>query len=321
MCVCVCVCVCAGLCVCEVLVSECSKCCVGLGLRLYLCVCVCVRARVSLGEGAWVFLSVCTDVLHSNNTSGGYMDLDSAKAMQLLPCDFWVACSECGAETRFDGMRANTRADKSCHSCFAHLSFGFTAAVLEEVRVAASKGEGGGGRASVRDAAGKKVKMALPNGLLEGTPLPDKGACKHFRRSRRWLCFPCCGRAYPCPACHDEKVAGEHVAEWATRMICGYCSKEQPLSNKLCSCGGDPSGAYVEEFASVRPPSPSTFPRTPPFPVVSLSSVVCATSRMEHTCNVSRHSSHARSTLGRWRGHSRQDAAGQEGQPACEQPF
>ena len=166
------------------------------------------------------------------------MDLDSAKAMQLLPCDFWVACSECGAETRFDGMRANTRADKSCHSCFAHLSFGFASAVLEEVRVAASKGEGGGGRASVRDAAGKKVKMAIPNGLLEGTPLPDKGACKHFRRSRRWLCFPCCGRAYPCPACHDEKVAGEHVAEWATRMICGKCSREMPYSDAPCAhCG------------------------------------------------------------------------------------
>ena len=182
------------------------------------------------------------DVLHSNNSSAGYLDIEGAKASQILPSDFWVACSDCGAETKFTGARAGTRGSEPCRTCYAALAFGFTGARLEEVRVAASK-VASAGRSTARDAAGKKVKMTMPDGLLEGTPLPDQGACKHFRRSRRWLCFPCCGRSYPCPACHDEKVAGEHVAEWATRMICGYCSREQVLSNKLCiSCGADPSG-------------------------------------------------------------------------------
>lgn len=37
--------------------------------------------------------------------------------------------------------------------------------------------------------------------------------------------FPCCGRAYPCDVCHDENQ--DHPMELATRMICGYCAKEQ----------------------------------------------------------------------------------------------
>lgn len=37
--------------------------------------------------------------------------------------------------------------------------------------------------------------------------------------------FPCCGRAYPCDVCHDEDQ--DHPMELATRMICGYCAKEQ----------------------------------------------------------------------------------------------
>ena len=39
------------------------------------------------------------------------------------------------------------------------------------------------------------------------------------------LRFPCCGRAYPCDVCHDEDQ--DHPMELATRMICGYCAKEQ----------------------------------------------------------------------------------------------
>ena len=37
--------------------------------------------------------------------------------------------------------------------------------------------------------------------------------------------FPCCGKAYPCDICHDSKE--DHPMERASRMICGYCSREQ----------------------------------------------------------------------------------------------
>jgi uncharacterized CHY-type Zn-finger protein len=38
--------------------------------------------------------------------------------------------------------------------------------------------------------------------------------------------FPCCGKCYPCDKCHEEASDG-HEMEQATRMICGFCSKEQ----------------------------------------------------------------------------------------------
>merc|ERR1712032_1658719 len=69
-----------------------------------------------------------------------------------------------------------------------------------------------------------------------GTPLPMQGACKHYRKSNRWLRFPCCGRAFPCGECHD--AASDHEFEWATRMLCGFCSREMPYTKDgVCSCG------------------------------------------------------------------------------------
>ena len=51
-------------------------------------------------------------------------------------------------------------------------------------------------------------------------------ATAFFRR--RWLRFGCCGKAYPCPICHEiSQCEGAIDGVMATRMICGQCSKEQ----------------------------------------------------------------------------------------------
>jgi uncharacterized CHY-type Zn-finger protein len=67
-----------------------------------------------------------------------------------------------------------------------------------------------------------------------GTELPDKGTCRHYRKSLRWFRFPCCGSLYPCDMCHDEESG--HIHEMANRMVCGLCSKEQSVK-KECDCG------------------------------------------------------------------------------------
>jgi len=66
-----------------------------------------------------------------------------------------VACSQCGAESKFENCRAGTLGNEACRSCFAPLSFGYSGARLEEVRLNSNKGGGAG----LRDAAGKRVKM------------------------------------------------------------------------------------------------------------------------------------------------------------------
>ena len=78
---------------------------------------------------------------------------------------------------------------------------------------------------------GKTVKVEarrrLPKdpAIQEGKPLPDFGTCKHYKKSYRWLRFPCCGKCFPCDICHDMKE--DHEMKFASRMICGYCCKEQ----------------------------------------------------------------------------------------------
>lgn len=49
--------------------------------------------------------------------------------------------------------------------------------------------------------------------------------CMFFSNQR----FPCCGKAYPCDICHDEKE--DHEMQFAKKMICGVCSKEQVDEN------------------------------------------------------------------------------------------
>ena len=62
-------------------------------------------------------------------------------------------------------------------------------------------------------------------GLHAGEPLPNRGACAHYKRSYRWFRFGCCEKVYACDRCHDEAEA--HEWEWAKRMVCGWCSREQ----------------------------------------------------------------------------------------------
>jgi hypothetical protein len=53
----------------------------------------------------------------------------------------------------------------------------------------------------------RKEKNAMQ--LKAGSPLPAKGTCKHYKRSYRWLRFPCCGKAYPCELCHAMEADHE----------------------------------------------------------------------------------------------------------------
>ena len=108
----------------------------------------------------------------------------------------------------------------------------------------------------------KLLRQQAKNGGLNfelkvGEPLPRKGACDHYKKSRRWFRFPCCSKIYPCHLCHDEKEA-DHGSEFAKRMVCGHCSREQTVSDKPCVCGESPvksahgSGAFWEGGEGMR---------------------------------------------------------------------
>ncbi|KAF9108311.1 hypothetical protein BGX27_008402 [Mortierella sp. AM989] len=104
----------------------------------------------------------------------------------------------------------------------------------------------------------RKNKNGLDFELKVGEPLPRKGACDHYKKSRRWFRFPCCSKIYACHICHDEKESNSHECEYAKRMVCGHCSREQNVSDKPCICGESPvktsggSGAFWEGGEGMR---------------------------------------------------------------------
>lgn len=157
------------------------------------------------------------DLIHANSVRGGYLDLDSCAVLDMLPSQFQPTCSECSTAYPAPGVTA-ARGDSAmaiCRECHKRMSFRIQEVKFLQISAATI-------RAS-RTAGGKKVRENL--GITAGTPLPNEGRCSHYKKSYRWFRFSCCGRVFPCDRCHDEQA--DHPPEFANRMLCGLCSREQ----------------------------------------------------------------------------------------------
>ncbi|XP_049929691.1 uncharacterized protein si:dkey-24l11.2 [Epinephelus moara] len=161
----------------------------------------------------------------------GYLDLHNAAPADLVlqDCDFIVGCLSCSQEGPVLNVSYGQTKEFNCEHCHNKLSILAESTRFQYIPPRVNK--------TGQSAGTVNYKMIRDPAVQKGKPLPEKGACKHYKQSHRWLRFPCCGRAYPCDVCHD--VDQDHPMELATRMICGHCAKEQPYSNgKPCvSCG------------------------------------------------------------------------------------
>ncbi|KAJ1832170.1 hypothetical protein LPJ63_003750 [Coemansia sp. RSA 2711] len=193
------------------------------------------------------------DWMFGDTTTLGYLDCSGCTPVDLLPSKLTLACDACAMndnETNTPdtvgtvGIAAN--AQFSCRRCFARMSV-----LLQEPQfVQLQAGVKLGGRSGAAQIS-KEVERSRRNkvsrreelarlGVVPGQPLPSNGACKHFRRSNRWMRFPCCGKTYPCVTCHDDQEDHDH--EYAQSMLCGFCAKEQRISRAeqtgtCVSCG------------------------------------------------------------------------------------
>ena len=61
-----------------------------------------------------------------------------------------------------------------------------------------------------------------------GTPLANKGACKHFKKSYRYFRFPCCGRAFACPVCHELSGCEFANGTYSVRSVRSRSSRIHP---------------------------------------------------------------------------------------------
>ncbi|PFH59043.1 hypothetical protein XA68_12902 [Ophiocordyceps unilateralis] len=186
--------------------------------------------------------SKCTAVLratfspqlvHANSNRAGWIEVTGGKATELLPSTFAPTCSRCSTTSAGLVSVPGERVTNVCREC--HGKFTFVVGQVRFLQPAAvgldtNQGPGPG------TAAGRRRAEAARLGLRVGEELPGRGACGHYRKSHRWFRFSCCGRVHACDRCHDE--AEDHVNEWANRMICGWCSREQRYAVEACGfCG------------------------------------------------------------------------------------
>ena len=149
----------------------------------------------------------------------------------VLSIDIIAACLECGSQVPFqDVIRARPR-QAHCPVCNAHLHV-----LYEQLSLAAS---GVSDRRQNKEPVRyKKAGAKRDPRIVPGKPLPNNGTCKHYRKSYRWLRFPCCNKVFPCPVCHELGTSCVEY-KWATRQVCGFCAHEQRFTaDKPCAkCG------------------------------------------------------------------------------------
>lgn len=176
---------------------------------------------------------------HASSSVLAYVDTnENCTIMDVVPSELLATCLECGNEVLFPSVTPTRRSEHACFSCHTKL------AMLTKRYVVGQFATEGASKKVSSASSSPTVKKATPKRIVDnfvlGQPLPNKGACEHYRHSFRWFRFQCCGKAFPCDVCHDRSDCAEaNTGKIASRMICGLCSKEQSSAVKECACGNE----------------------------------------------------------------------------------
>ncbi|KAI1880634.1 hypothetical protein JX265_000874 [Neoarthrinium moseri] len=164
------------------------------------------------------------ELVHQNSVRGGFIDVAGCTVSDMLPSTFVPTCGRCSSPgLGLVSVRGEVTTNV-CRECHGKFTF-----KIPEVKFLAIT------RGAVPLSTGPRRRQEKL-GLHAGDPLPDRGACSHYKRSYRWFRFSCCSKVHPCDKCHDQ--AEDHINEWANRMICGWCSREQNYAVEACGfCG------------------------------------------------------------------------------------
>ena len=167
------------------------------------------------------------ELVHAYSTRAGFIDATGCTVADMLPSTFVPTCAKCSTPTAqgLVAVRGDTTTNV-CRECHARFTFKIPEVKFLVYSAAPS---------ALPPTSGPR-RRDEKLGLHAGEPLPNRGVCKHYRKSYRWFRFSCCQKVHPCDTCHDE--AEDHPNEWANRMICGFCSREQNYTPGSCTfCG------------------------------------------------------------------------------------
>ncbi|KAL2161950.1 hypothetical protein VTH06DRAFT_7735 [Thermothelomyces fergusii] len=202
------------------------------------------------------------------------IELYGVELLQISVLNLNVKCDRCKTVNELTGLRDNIEKTSSCQKCAIPFSARFRQELIHQ----------NSSRAGFIDAVGCTVSDLLPSTFTPtcaacSTPSPagltsvrgetTTNVCRecHARftfalpdvkfLAHRWFRFSCCSKVYPCDRCHDAAEA--HANEWASRMICGWCSREQRYSPESCAfCGrsviGNRGKGYWEGGKGTRDP-------------------------------------------------------------------
>lgn len=167
------------------------------------------------------------ELVHAYSSRAGFIDATGCTVADMLPSTFVPTCAKCSTPTTqgLVAVRGDTMTNV-CRECHARFTF-----KIPEVKFLVYSA----GSSMLPPTSGPR-RRDEKLGLHAGEPLPNKGVCKHYRKSYRWFRFSCCQKVHSCDKCHDD--AEDHPNEWANRMICGHCSREQNYTPGNCTfCG------------------------------------------------------------------------------------
>lgn len=175
-------------------------------------------------------------LVHEFSIRAGFIDLAGCKVADMLPSTFVPTCGRCStAGHGLVSVRGETMTNV-CRECHGKFTFKIPEVKFLFITPGSAPPPTSGPRR-------KQEKL----GLHAGEQLPNKGSCEHYRKSYRWFRFSCCNKVFACDRCHD--AAEDHPIEWANRMICGWCSREQNYAVESCGfCGRGVTGKKGSGF-------------------------------------------------------------------------
>ena len=138
----------------------------------------------------------------------GHIDVSGCTVTDVPRATVLMQCGRCESELLLPPLQRGKTVQAGCRGCHAPLSLKMGNVLIERLGNGFVGARAGGDEDEdelehlLKKLRKKNLDQFKTMGLVIGRPLPNKGACKHFSFSYRWLRFPCCGRAHPCAACH-----------------------------------------------------------------------------------------------------------------------